>query len=220
MGLLSPAGNVKVQRLSLRVQRFARSLWVLAGFSLAVPALVRAQEPNLPAFATDPAATVAGPLYVFEGGALDLDSLRKRFERPDVVILPGTEYDRLRRAGATASTAPPAALVESVQLRGTVRERLARLSVEFGVMIESAGAVWVPVRLDGLIVTTARDAHGAECALRWCGGRLGGPARGCGRSAWWWSSMCPCDRTPRARVWTCPFPWSPRPGSTWTYRAG
>jgi hypothetical protein len=130
---------------------------------------LRGQATNPAAFASDPAggAAESGPIYVFEGGPLDLESIRKRLARPDVVLLRGAEYDRLRRAAeVTTAPVPPAAVVESIRIGGAVRDGVAQLAIDAVVVLSRAGPTWVPVRLDGQILTGALEEPGRDVPVR------------------------------------------------------
>ena len=99
------------------------------------------------------------PVYVIVDRAEDLESLRRRIDRPDFVILRGSSYETLK-GQARDPSAPPSPLrgvIESVVVGGELLEDLADLNVEFGIGLSGESPAWVPVRLDGLIPTSARE---------------------------------------------------------------
>lgn len=142
---------------------------MILGLGLAV----QAQEPSGPAVPSQdtpaaatapssaPAPTATERIHVIEAGPIDFASLLERLEHPDYVILRGAEYDKLRGAAqgpARGPAGPPPWVVESIAIGGDVRDALARLAFTFQVQVIEEGPVWVPVRLDGLVIASAREA--------------------------------------------------------------
>lgn len=106
------------------------------------------------------------PIFVIVDGQDDLDSLRKKVDRPDFVILKGAAYDAMRaQAKGQATAGPPRGVVESVAIGGEVLEDFADLTVEFGIVLAGAEPAWVPIRLDGQVPSSAR-AGDRELPLR------------------------------------------------------
>ena len=123
--------------------------WVLA---------LRAIGPTPSRGADDPrtAAKDDAPTYIFLDAPADLDALRKKLARPDFVILKGTLYDALK-AGVKPIAPQRRAVVESVAVGGEVLDDLAHLTIDYGVRLAGDEPAWVPIRLDGQIVTGARE---------------------------------------------------------------
>lgn len=101
------------------------------------------------------------PVYIFlEGGAEgDLEAVRKRLARPNFVILSGAKYDalRARAKGPAIAVEPLRGLIESVAVGGEVLDDLAHLTIDCGIALVGPDAVWVPIRLDKLYVSAARE---------------------------------------------------------------
>ena len=127
-----------------------------------------------PKSSSDPAATAKAeaPIPIFLNAPTDLEAFWKTLARPDFVVLDGELYRKLRQAaeplGPPASIQP--AVVESLGVTGEVAGNWARLGVDFRVMLESDGPAWVPIHLDGLTLSGARDGT-VEVATRITEGR-------------------------------------------------
>ena len=126
--------------------------------------------PNPPA--TLPARSADPPIPIFLNAPADLEAFWKSLARPDFVVVDGELYRKLRQAAEPprAPASSPPAVVESLAVAGEVADDWARLTVEFGVAMESDGPTWVPVQLDGLTLSDARDGLG-EVATRIVEGR-------------------------------------------------
>ena len=97
------------------------------------------------------------PIYIILDAPADLDAFWKRLDRPDFILRRGDEAD----ARAPVPTGPDEAdraVLDALDARGEVLDDLAHLSVEFGVALTGDEPVWVPIRLDGLTVTRARES--------------------------------------------------------------
>lgn len=173
-----------------------RALWRLAIFLAAAfisgPLAVRGdglgEDPANPrAFARDgesaeargrgsPRPFILSPTYIFRGPA-DPETIRQRLSRPDLVILGLDEYERLvETSGAQlAPPRPPEAIIEAVRIAGLVEGGLADLSIICTIHIPGSDPVWIPIRLDGLTVTSAMEAD-RDLPLRVAGEP--GPANG------------------------------------------
>ena len=117
-------------------------------------------------------ATDEAPIPIFLNAPTDLEAFWKMLSRPDFVILDGDLYRKLRRASepTTPSASNPPAVVESVAITGEVSGEWARLVAEFRVSLAKDGPAWVPIHLDGLTLSGARDGP-AEVATRIADGR-------------------------------------------------
>ena len=115
--------------------------------------MAQSAAPPKPTDTPPPAAPV--PL-ILEAPAT-LDGLLDRLRSPDFVLLRGDHYrDLLKgRDGGPGGGEP---IVESVAIRGRVDRRTAELEVEFRVASPIGASAWVPLRLDGLVLTSASEA--------------------------------------------------------------
>jgi hypothetical protein len=161
---LGPGGS---GRLSVLSGTSRKRFWgVLAATCLVHGCLarlpVRADDPPAPPAPrpTDRAADDTA-VNLFLNTPADLDALWKALAKPDFVILRGDEYARLRRAGQERASRPSpwASVVESVSVQGVARDDQASLTVELGITLASDGPVWVPIRLDGLTLASAREGN-------------------------------------------------------------
>src|SRR5262249_45223717 len=53
----------------------------------------------------------------------------------------------------------PSFTINAVEIAGSVEDEIAQLTVTYGVTLGAAGPSWVPIRLDGLTVTEAKDGR-------------------------------------------------------------
>jgi hypothetical protein len=167
------------------------------GLSLALAMVVvgvghasRAQDVNPRAFARDPVEIEAAaetqaapapppsrPVYVFQAGPIDLPSLIKRLDSPDMVLLKGAEYARLRgQTGpgvADGPSRPSATSITAIELTGVVNQDRAILKATIEVAPggdpENSGegvSWWVPIRMESATIVSARDQHGRDRPLR------------------------------------------------------
>lgn len=112
------------------------------------------------------APTSPPPIYVFEGGALDLEALLRRLDRPDFVLLRGAEYDRLRQgAEARPETGAAEAVIEAVTVTGQVEGLEAHLRVELVARLRTPGPHWLGLGLDGRVLQDVREGDRA-CPVR------------------------------------------------------
>lgn len=104
-------------------------------------------------------ATAESPTFIFMNGPFDLESIWKRLNKPDFVILNGAEYQKLLDAGKEKGLLPSASRVgiESVEVAGEVVGNQAQLTVKYVVSVEGAGPHTVPIRLDGQVVRDVRE---------------------------------------------------------------
>ncbi|HEY2159495.1 MAG TPA: hypothetical protein VGH33_27970, partial [Isosphaeraceae bacterium] len=100
-------------------------------------------------------AAPAVPIIV--GTPATLDELLGRIASPDFVLLRGDRYREFLKAQEKEPAVAAEPIVESVAIRGRVDRLAADLEVEFRVSSTSAGLRWVPLRLDGLVLATARE---------------------------------------------------------------
>ena len=128
------------------------------------PARGAPQEPEPVRAADDrPADAPQAPaVYLFLRNPADLGGLWKSLATPDVVVLDGKEYDRLRSLSrATGKPGGPAVpwaySVDSVAVAGDAGGDLARLDVDYGVTLATDGPVWVALRLDGATLNGAAE---------------------------------------------------------------
>ncbi|MDR3636566.1 MAG: hypothetical protein P4L84_22380 [Isosphaeraceae bacterium] len=135
-----------------------RVLAATAGLFLA--AARAADEPPRSVPTPTPAPAPAGDINIFLSTPADIEALWKSLGQPDFVLRKGGEVKppgELKPAPATE--AQPAAVVDSVSVRGEVEKDLASLTVELGVTLASNGPVWVPVRLDDAVLTAVREGE-------------------------------------------------------------
>ena len=125
--------------------------WAVALLAAGARPSPGADDPRPPSATKDEA-----PVYLFLEGQNDLDALRKRLARPDFVILKGPLYEALK-AQSRPGAPPRAGVVESVSVGGEVLDDLAHLTIDFGIAVSGGEPCWVPIRLDGQIVTAARE---------------------------------------------------------------
>jgi hypothetical protein len=129
-----------------------------------------AQEPGAPAQegskpAPAPTATSAAepPIYIFLNAPADLDAFWRRWAQPDFVLQRGIDYERRRFEAARSAVAGTLegrrASIDTLTARGEVVENLAHLNIELSVTVAGKDTVWVPIRLDDLTVTQAREAE-------------------------------------------------------------
>ncbi len=113
------------------------------------PAVSKPSEPR----PTEPAV----PILV--GPTASLDELLGRLKMPDFVLLRGERYRELLKALDKEPARADEPIVEGVTIRGRVDRLSAEVEVEFRVASTSPAARWVPIRLDGLVLTSATDGE-------------------------------------------------------------
>jgi hypothetical protein len=134
--------------ISLLATAFARPLIVSAG-----------DDPKPPTNAPE-ARQVEAPIPIFLNAPSDRESFWKMLGRPDLVILDGELYRKLRQAAEPAAKTtgqPLASVVESLAASGEVTGDWAKLSVEYRISLETDGPAWVSIQLDGLTLSEARE---------------------------------------------------------------
>ena len=155
----------------------ARSIFAWGALILAFTVRAADEPPAPPASGPEKPASVVedAGIPIFLETPADLDEFWRRLKDPDFILLPGGELKRLLDEARSAAprVGPRAFVIESVAARGEVAEDLAGLSLDFGITLEEAGPVWVPIRLDGL--KSIRKASEAELEL---------PLRTGGGGAW------------------------------------
>ena len=146
--------------------RFARTLLILVllGSAPDRPGLATGPEdpkPSKPAEARPPdlAASAPSPLFLFLNPPADRETFLKWLAKPDRVILDGEAYRKLRQQAESARPplANPSMVVESLKASGDVAGDWARISVEFRINLEQDGPTWVPIHLDGMTLSEARE---------------------------------------------------------------
>lgn len=100
---------------------------------------------------------VAPAVPIIVGTPSTLDELLGRIASPDFVLLRGDRYREFLKTQEKAPVNAPEPIVESVAIRGRIDRLSADLDVEFRVASTSAAPRWVPLRLDGLVLTSARE---------------------------------------------------------------
>lgn len=154
--------------VTLASQPFAASGEDAVGQPANPPAFARTGPTDSEEVELEPqnSSIVLKPTYIFRGPT-DPETIRQRLARPDLVILGLDEYERLREASDAQAEPrqPPSAIIGAVHLAGTVNDGLARLSACFQIHVNDDEPVWVPIRLDGLTLTSAVE-HGQDLPLR------------------------------------------------------
>ena len=99
------------------------------------------------------------PIPIFLSTPADRETFWKMLGHPDAVILDGELYRKLRQSAEAAKPAAPVvpAVVESLAVAGEVVGDWARLTAEYRVAMETDGPTWVPIQLDGLTLSEARE---------------------------------------------------------------
>ncbi len=85
-----------------------------------------------------------------------LEALWERVRSPDFVLLRGDHYRELLKAGSRDLTKEQP-IVEAVDIRGLVDRRTAELEVEFRIACSADRPAWVPIRLDGFVLSSALE---------------------------------------------------------------
>lgn len=96
------------------------------------------------------------------GAPDDLSALWKKLIASDWVLLKGPEYRKLLnkiKNGGVAGEGTRPWVIESVAVRGDVRDEQAKLTVELGATLNEEGPTWVVARLDGLTFTRVREGE-------------------------------------------------------------
>ncbi len=120
---------------------------------------VPSQEPPQ-AVTEQPRAPVQGaPVYLFLGTPADLGGLLTRVANPDFVIVEWERYRALLDRDAVVSkSVEQSTLPQAIQIGGVLGETQADLEITFTFVIDNAGPVVAPLRLDGAILTEVTEA--------------------------------------------------------------
>jgi hypothetical protein len=151
---IGPFSAPAVLRVRSRALRIARIL-VILGLIVAAsgrPAHSRPGDDPKPPAQQD-------PVYLFLNAPDDLDAFWKLIGRPDRVVLDGDLYRKLRQSSEALKpkSARSLAVIEALKVNGRVVGDWAHLSFEYRVVLEVEGPEWVPVRLDALTLSEARE---------------------------------------------------------------
>lgn len=139
------------------------ALWiprVLAATTVLFLATARADDdpPGAAPDAAPPARKPGGDINIFLSTPADIEALWKSLGQPDFILMKGGEARKTPDARPnTPLVVQPAAVVDSVSVRGEAEKDLASLTVSLGVTLASEGPVWVPIRLDGAVLTAVRE---------------------------------------------------------------
>jgi hypothetical protein len=99
------------------------------------------------------------PIPIFLNAPADREAFWKMLGRPDLVVLDGELYRKLRQQAEAARAPDPTspAVVESLTATGEVAGDRARVTVEYRVAMQADGPAWVSIHLDGLTLSEARE---------------------------------------------------------------
>ena len=99
------------------------------------------------------------PIFLFFETPVSLDAFWTRLKTPDFVILRGDRYQSLLNPTGPSLVKPPLESTTSrVAIRGSAGTTTAELSVIYDVNLRDPGPQWVPLKLDGLALTTVKEA--------------------------------------------------------------
>ncbi len=99
-------------------------------------------------------ASLDAPVPIILDAPGSLDALWDRLRSPDFVLMRGDRYRELLKAGR--GDAPKSdAIVEAVAVRGVVDRHVAELELDIRVASAATGDAWVPIRLDGQVLSSA-----------------------------------------------------------------
>ncbi len=106
------------------------------------------------------------PVFLFTTPA-SLDAIWSRLKSPDFVLMSGAEYAKLLARSGLANHKPaePTALVQSIAAKGSVKDELADLSIDYGIDLNEDGPVWASIGLDGQTLSSVREGD-KELPLR------------------------------------------------------
>jgi hypothetical protein len=122
-----------------------------------------ARRASTQAPASEGAATER-PTYIVVNTPADLAALVTRLSQPDYVVVSWARFrDLLERAGgaAPAGDVGDGATIRTLHVGGRLGEPTSELELTLDVDLEREGPVEVPVRLDGLVVSEAREGSTA-----------------------------------------------------------
>jgi hypothetical protein len=149
------------------------------------------------------------PIYIFLNTPADLDAFWKRWTQPDFVLQKGADYSKLlteaaRGAGPRSGDSLRAS-IDGLAARGEVIGELAHLSLELAIAVLGKEPVWLPIRLDDLTVTNAREA-GRDLPLRNTEGRWEIAVQGAGAHTVRIDLLAPVKPTSDGRRIEIPIP--------------
>ena len=98
---------------------------------------------------------VEAPIPIFLNAPTDREAFWKMLGRPDLVILDGEVYRKLRQAAENGKPPPVpfVAVVESLAANGGVSGDWAKLTLEYRIALETDGPFWVSIQLNGLTLS-------------------------------------------------------------------
>jgi len=159
-----PAGETGPRVLTVRavppkVQALRKSRRLLT-LGLLAASLARPSDGSPP---DEPAPPIPAPapaaIPIFLDPPADRDAFWRMLGHPDFAELDGGLYRDLARPAwaPRAVDRPPAAIVEALAVTGEVADDRARLVIEYRIAVQGDGTAWVPIRLDGLTLSGARE---------------------------------------------------------------
>lgn len=190
LSILSRLGNLSV-RIGLLVALWAslEAGWVVRAAQdppaamppgMVPPAAAQANEPPEPATSTPaptsapaPAPTATAPprplpsdVVVLDGATDVVDFWRKLADRDYMILRPEPDAPQPPRAAEPAApNQPPEYVVNSVQIRGSIDDDLAKLELGVTCSVLVPGPIWVPLRLDEPGLLAAKE-NSRELELR------------------------------------------------------
>jgi hypothetical protein len=126
--------------------------------------LAQPASPSSEGRAADPGQSSRAELpgeVIILNGPTDFSELLQKLKQPDLIVIKpadSTTAPPSANSSRPASTAPSHA-VSAVKVRGKLEEDLARLAVDIDLTLLAPGSDWVPLGLDGPIVTSAREGE-------------------------------------------------------------
>ncbi|HEV3122196.1 MAG TPA: hypothetical protein VGY53_09845 [Isosphaeraceae bacterium] len=191
-----------------------------AAIALALRGQIRAaQEPPTPAAeprspkqappATASPPAVDPPIFIFLNTPADLEAFWRTWNQPDFVLQKGADYTKLQTEAARGSGARNGdslrASIDGLAAHGEVVGDFAHLSLDLNIAVLGKEPVWLPIRLDDLTVTNAREA-GRDLPLRNTDGRWEIGVQGAGVHAVRIDLLAPVKPTADGRRIELPIP--------------
>jgi hypothetical protein len=149
-------------------------LLVLAAIGAATPQMPPSPMPS------GPPASSGNAVPIILNAPASLEALWERIRSPDFVLLRGDHYRELLKA-AERDLAKGQPIVEAVAIRGVIDGRTAELEIEFRVSCSADGPTWIPIRLDGLLLSSARETGRTVPLRSGAGGGWEAQVRGSGK---------------------------------------